>query len=134
MMSDSVSLSTSALAEESGALIQVDITYRACEPYTLEYIFYLDEDNKREWIFSRELLELGFEPGIHGIGDVRTSSSITAGEYYLRLDAPGGRSFLIFSYQEMSDFLISTWKLVGRNDESAFFDADNLIARLAKES
>ena len=127
--------------DEHPAQIQVQLGWRASDPYAVEMLFLVPSDDLDDvtWVVDRDLLAEGLHTPA-GIGDIHIRPG--AGVYpdcpveltVVRLaDASGWTSEIEFSTEDLSGFLEATYDQIPAGAEHYALDLDTEIEQLLRE-
>jgi hypothetical protein len=112
--------------------VRVGLEYDPADPYAVTTAYQTGPGTVR-WMFSRDLLADGLLAAT-GDGDVTISPANDPSLIVLELNAPDGSAVLEASAQEIAAFLNRTYEVVPMGDESAWFDFETEMAKLASRS
>jgi Streptomyces sporulation and cell division protein, SsgA len=118
------------------AQITVELGWRECDPYAVELLFLIDDDQTADvpWLVDRDLLARGLHTP-SGVGDIHIrpgGSCECCGDdiTVIELDTPSGTAEVEFSTTDLSQFLGSTYDQLPPGAESLVLDLDTEIALL----
>jgi len=117
--------------EGPGPMLPVVLGYRISDPYAVAADFGT-VGGQIVWTFGRELLSEGLA-GAVGVGDVRVWPGVDlAGRDSLMIEfrSPDGELVVEASRAEVANFVLRTYQLVPRGQETSHLDVDAIISGL----
>lgn len=123
--------------------LPVTLTYDSADPYAVHALFRTGHRDGVAWVFARDTLAAGVvEPA--GEGDVRVwpasgkpdaagaagSGAASPDVVHIALSSPDGQALLEASTGALTAFLLRTYSLVPRGQESSHIDVDATLAAL----
>jgi hypothetical protein len=115
-------------APEGSRQIPVVLHYDTADPYAVRAVFRVAGDQEVVWVFARELATRGLDQP-SGEGDVRIWPTYDHGREVVRiaLRSPDGEALLQATYDEVVDFLSSTYLLCPRGREHRYVRIDDAL-------
>lgn len=128
---------------DASIALPVTLSYHTNDPYAIHARFQTGLGDGVTWVFARETLAAGIE-GPTGEGDVRVwpnkpktglrrmreqSQTVT-----ISLSSPDGQALLEAPVTGLTTFLLQTYSLVGRGEESEHLDIDNALISLLDQA
>jgi hypothetical protein len=126
---------------DASIALPVTLRYNTSDPYAVHALFQTGLGDGVTWVFARETLAAGIQ-GPTGDGDVRVwpakSKSDRAlrrgrGEgrvVYIALSSPDGQALLEAPIDGLTTFLLQTYALVARDEETSYLDIDGGLAAM----
>ena len=111
--------------------LPVALHYDTSDPYAIQAVFHAARDQEIAWVFARELATQGLDPP-SGEGAVRIWPAFDDGCEVVRiaLRSPDGEALLQVDYDEVVDFLSSTYTLCPRGREQRHLHIDHALGAL----
>ncbi len=136
---------------DASVALPVTLRYNTADPYAVQAVFRTGNGDGVTWVFARETLAAGIQ-GPTGEGDVRvwpakTPAAESDGEaverrarrdsgrvVYISLSSPDGQALLEAPMAGLTSFLLRTYALVARDEESAHLDIDAGLTDLLNQA
>jgi len=109
--------------------VATDLEYGSADPYAVTAVLHAGTGPVR-WTFGRDLLADGLI-ATAGEGDVAVAPAADPSLVVIVLNSPDGAAVLEAPAQEVAAFLDRTYQAVPAGEESAWFDFDDELAKLA---
>jgi Streptomyces sporulation and cell division protein, SsgA len=111
--------------------VQLLLHYELVDPFAVTASFRTTRSRPVTWVFARDLLAVGLDSPT-GPGDVRIWPDRRAGrdQVCVSLSASGGEALLRLPFEQVADFLSTTYILCVPGEESEHLDTDAAIASL----
>jgi Streptomyces sporulation and cell division protein, SsgA len=135
MSTHSTTLLGSVLLPTGGRTpVNVTFHYNSDDPAAVMLHFHTQDPDPIEWLFARNILQLGLDCKTDEHADVVAWPTFNeqgeAAEYNLRLSSPFGEAQFSFNVQEIANFLNTTYSMVPMGFEFERVDFDAELAEL----